>query len=102
MELHYRSYGSGPPLVILHGLFGSLHNWQSHAAFLGKHFQVFAIDLRNHGASPHSPVMSYAAMAEDMLEFVGRHHIAPVHLLGHSMGGKTAMHFALSCPQEVT
>lgn len=101
MELHYRSYGSGPPLIILHGLFGSLNNWHSHATLLGKQFQVFTVDQRNHGASPHSPVMNYEAMAQDILEFVNRHHLAPVHLLGHSMGGKTAMQCALSYPQEV-
>ncbi len=101
MELHYRSYGSGPPLIILHGLFGSLNNWHSHATLLGEQFQVFTIDQRNHGASPHSPVMSYEAMANDILEFITRHHIAPVHLLGHSMGGKTAMEFALGHGQEV-
>ncbi len=101
MELHYRSYGSGPPLIILHGLFGSLNNWHSHAMLLGEQFRVFTIDQRNHGASPHSPVMSYEAMANDILEFINRHHIAPVHLLGHSMGGKTAMQFALSHPQEM-
>lgn len=101
MELHYRTYGSGPPLIILHGLFGSLNNWQSHAAMLGGHFQVFSLDLRNHGASPHSPVMSYEAVAEDILEFINKHLGAPVHLLGHSMGGKTAMQFSLSHPREV-
>ncbi len=101
MELHYRSYGSGPPLIILHGLFGSLNNWHSHATLLGEQFQVFTVDLRNHGASPHSPVMSYEAMANDILGFITRHHLAPVHLLGHSMGGKTAMQFALTHAHEV-
>jgi len=101
MELHYRAYGSGPPLIILHGLFGSLNNWHSHATLLGERYQVFTIDQRNHGASPHSPVMSYEVMANDILEFINRHHSAPVHLLGHSMGGKTAMQFALTHPREV-
>ena len=101
LELHYHTYGAGSPLVILHGLFGSLNNWHSHAAFLGKHFQVFTVDQRNHGASPHAASMNYTVMADDLREFIGRHHLAPVHLLGHSMGGKTVMQFALSYPQEV-
>jgi esterase len=101
MELHFRTYGQGPPLVILHGLFGSLNNWHSHATFLGQDFRVFAVDQRNHGGSPHAPVMSYAAMAEDLLEFIQRHQIAPAMLIGHSMGGRTAMQFAVTHPQHV-
>jgi len=101
VDLNFRAYGTGPPLVILHGLFGSLNNWHSHATFLGGQFRVFTVDQRNHGGSPHSPVMNYAAMAEDLQEFIHRNRIAPVHLLGHSMGGRTAMQYALSNPGEV-
>jgi esterase len=101
MRLHYRDYGAGPPLVILHGLFGSLNNWHSHATFLGERYHVLVVDLRNHGGSPHSPIMTYAAMAEDILEFIKEHNTGPVNLLGHSMGGRAAMQCALSFPDEV-
>jgi esterase len=102
MQLYFREYGSGPPIVILHGLFGSLNNWHSHATFLGERFRVFTIDQRNHGLSPHSPEMTYASMAEDLREFVAAKAITPVNLIGHSMGGKTAMRFALDFPLEVS
>lgn len=101
MDLNFRTYGSGTPLVILHGLFGSLNNWHSHAVVLGERFRVCVPDQRNHGASPHVPEMSYEAMAGDLLECLERTGIAPVHLVGHSMGGKTAMQFALTHPREV-
>jgi pimeloyl-ACP methyl ester carboxylesterase len=101
MRLHYREYGCGPPVIILHGLFGSLNNWHSHASRLGEFFHVFALDQRNHGASPHAAEMNYAAMADDLREFLADHHLAPVSLVGHSMGGKTAMQFALDYPGDV-
>jgi len=100
-ELHYRTYGSGLPLVILHGLFGSLNNWHSHATAFGEHFHVFSVDQRNHGSSPHAASMNYEVMADDLVQFIGTHHIAPVHLLGQSMGGKTAMQLALRHPRDV-
>lgn len=101
MDLNFRTYGAGPPLVILHGLFGSLNNWHSQATLLGEQFRVFTVDQRNHGGSPHAPAMSYAAMAEDLEEFIRHQRIAPVYLLGHSMGGRTAMQFALGRPGDV-
>lgn len=93
MHLHYRQYGSGPVLILLHGLFGSLNNWHTHALAFAERFTVFAVDQRNHGASPHDPVSSYAAMAEDLREFMDVHGIGEAFLLGHSMGGKTVMQF---------
>lgn len=101
MKLHYRSYGSGEPLIILHGLFGSLNNWHTLAGRLGEHFHVLPVDLRNHGQSPHSEATSYALMADDLLEFMHVHGVTAAHLLGHSMGGKTAMEFALRHPGMV-
>jgi esterase len=95
MRLHFREYGRGEPLIILHGLFGSLANWDALSRRLGSHFRVLALDQRNHGHSPHSVEMNYHVMAEDVREFMGAHGLARAHLLGHSMGGKTAMHFAL-------
>jgi pimeloyl-ACP methyl ester carboxylesterase len=96
MEFHHRSYGAGPPLVILHGLFGSSDNWSALARRWGRHFHVWTFDARNHGRSFHHGLLDYASMAEDLLQFMEQHGIASAHLLGHSMGGKTAMSFALT------
>lgn len=101
MRLHFRSYGQGEPLIILHGLFGSLENWRSISLKLSEHFQVFAVDQRNHGQSPHAPEMNYELMAGDLAEFIKAHHLPPINLMGHSMGGKTAMQFALLYPALV-
>jgi pimeloyl-ACP methyl ester carboxylesterase len=96
MQLHFQNYGQGAPLIILHGLFGSLENWHSISQNLAADFQVFAVDQRNHGRSHHAAEMSYQLMAEDLKEFMMSHQLEAVHLLGHSMGGKTAMQFALN------
>ncbi len=94
--LHYNVTGdTGPYLCILHGLFGSLENWGSQARALSRHFQVINIDLRNHGRSPHHSCMGYTAMAEDVLHLLNHLAIDRTYILGHSMGGKTAMQFAL-------
>jgi esterase len=94
MKLHFKRYGTGPSLCILHGLFGSLNHWHSHARALSERFTVYVLDQRNHGGSPHDSVMTYDAMADDLREFMDDHSIPEVRLLGHSMGGKTAMRFA--------
>lgn len=101
MQLHSESCGAGPPLIILHGLFGSLENWRSMSRKLGQHFQVFSLDMRNHGGSPHSAEFSCALMAEDLKEFMDEHSLCSAHLLGHSLGGKVAMQFALTHPDFV-
>ena len=101
MELHFQTEGRGDPLIILHGLLGSLDNWRTVSGQLAGHCQVVAVDLRNHGLSPHSPEMDYALMAEDLGELLDRLGFARVGLLGHSMGGKVAMEFALSHPGRV-
>ena len=101
MKLNFQSYGTGFPLIILHGLFGSLDNWQTISTRLGEHFQVFAVDQRNHGRSPHTDVFDYEVMAEDLREFMQSHGLVRAHLIGHSMGGKTAMEFALRHPELV-
>jgi esterase len=95
LELEYTVVGEGPPIVILHGLFGSARNWSSFAKSLAETHQVYALDLRNHGTSPWSPAMSYREMAEDVRGFMVRHDLAGAAVLGHSMGGKTAMVLAL-------
>ncbi len=101
MILHYQEYGNGQPLVILHGLLGSLDNWHTLSRTFASSFRVLAVDQRNHGKSPHSDVFTYDAMAEDLTELLDRLKIPSAHLLGHSMGGKTAMRFALSNPSRV-
>jgi esterase len=100
--LHFRSFGkSGHPLIILHGLLGSLDNWATLAKIFGERFHVFALDARNHGRSGHSTIMNYEAMVGDVLAFMTDHSITSAHLLGHSMGGKTAMHFAVTHPEMI-
>lgn len=94
MNLNFKEYGEGKPLVILHGLFGSLDNWFSLAkAFADKH-RVYLVDQRNHGQSPHTDTHTYDEMAEDLFAFFEQNELRDAILIGHSMGGKTAMHFA--------
>ncbi|MHB8261381.1 MAG: alpha/beta fold hydrolase [Bacteroidia bacterium] len=96
MQLAYRKYGKGQPLLILHGLFGQSDNWHTLATRFGNvGFEVYTIDLRNHGLSPHSEVWNYEVMADDIKEFIDSHHLQNPILMGHSMGGKAAMFFAL-------
>lgn len=102
MNLHSRSYGLGAPLIILHGLLGSLDNWATLAKKLGERFHVYAFDARNHGRSSHSEKMNYDVMVEDLHLFMRQHDIPAAYLLGHSMGGKTVMHFAVAHPDMVT
>lgn len=102
MKLFSQISGSGPPLIILHGLFGSLDNWHSLAKRFSQQFRVYAVDQRNHGRSPHSDILSYEAMREDLREFYEDQGLQGAFLLGHSMGGKTAMEFALTYPQLVS
>lgn len=95
LPLAYADYGAGPPLLILHGMLGSSGNWRSVAKRLGSACHVFALDLRNHGQSPRHERMSYAEMSEDVAEFIRQQKLNGVTVLGHSMGGKTAMMLAL-------
>ena len=101
MRLHFREYGQGPPLIILHGLFGSLDNWGAISSRLAGDFHVYAVDQRNHGGSPHSEDMNYRLMADDLREFMDDRALDRAHVLGHSMGGKTAMQFALQYGSRV-
>lgn len=98
MQLNYKKVGEGTPLIILHGLFGSLDNWMGIAKTLGERFEVYLLDARNHGQSPHSDEFDYELMAEDLYEFIQEHQIVNPVVLGHSMGGKTAMQFAMNHP----
>jgi len=100
MQLFFRKFGQGKPLIILHGLFGISDNWVSFGkkiAELG--YEVYIPDQRNHGQSPHSPVFNYLALVDDLFEFIDEHQLEEAVILGHSMGGKVAMRFALENPQ---
>lgn len=98
MKLFYRHFGSGEPVIILHGLFGLSDNWVTHGKRMAEHFSVYLPDLRNHGQSPHSPTFNYTAMADDLHEFIDDHQLKNPVIIGHSMGGKVAMQFALEYP----
>ncbi len=105
VDLFFRSFGGGgdgaPPLVILHGLLGSSRNWMTAGAELGRDRHVVALDLRNHGESPHTGEHTYPFMAEDVLAWMDARGIGRAHLLGHSMGGKAAMRLAADHPERV-
>lgn len=101
MKLHFKRKGSGPALIVLHGLLGMLDNWKTIANILAEHFEVYLVDQRNHGRSPHDPVHTYGAMVDDIYEFVDEHSLSGVYLIGHSMGGKTAMSFASKHPELI-
>jgi pimeloyl-ACP methyl ester carboxylesterase len=98
MQLHFKTFGTGRPLVILHGLFGDGDNWHGVATRLADRFRVLVPDLRNHGRSPHSAEMSYPAMAGDVAELLAAQGLTAADVLGHSLGGKVAMQLALTRP----
>jgi len=102
VELNFNLLGeNAPPLIIMHGLFGSARNWQGIAKQLSDRFRVYTLDLRNHGASPHADSMDYQSMAADVVLFMQQQNIENAVLLGHSMGGKVAMQLALTNPEKV-
>jgi pimeloyl-ACP methyl ester carboxylesterase len=103
VELAFEELGNPDevPLIILHGFFASSRNWRQVAEKLAAKFHVYLLDLRNHGASPHHPLMDYPAMAADLLLFMENQGLTTASLLGHSMGGKVAMWFALNHPERV-
>ncbi|MGQ7249576.1 alpha/beta fold hydrolase [Halomonas sp. V046] len=102
MELHFTDTGgAGVPLVIVHGLLGSADNWRSHVKAWASHYRVIALDLRNHGRSPHASGMAYADMAHDVVSVLDRCNVDKAYLLGHSMGGKVVISLARLMPERV-
>jgi esterase len=102
LKLHHRIKGEGDSVIImLHGLFGSLENLGGIGRLLADQLCVHSLDLRNHGRSPHHPQMNYQNMATDIINYMNDAGLEKAHLLGHSMGGKTAMQLALSNPERV-
>ncbi|MBK7357934.1 MAG: alpha/beta fold hydrolase [Saprospiraceae bacterium] len=91
INLHYKKTGQGPALIILHGLFGSLDNWQSLARLLSSDYTVYCLDLRNHGKSAHTDAFSFELMAMDVFKFIELHQLHQPDLIGHSMGGKVVL-----------
>ena len=102
MKLFCRQFGAGQPVIILHGLFGLSDNWVSFGRRLGDHYRVLIPDLRNHGHSPHSNVFDFPSLEDDIAEMVEEYGLSDIYLLGHSLGGKTAMFFTLHHPGLVS
>jgi pimeloyl-ACP methyl ester carboxylesterase len=101
--LYSKIEGSGQPLLIIHGFLGMSDNWKTLGAqFAPEGFQVHILDLRNHGRSFHSDEFNYQAMAQDVFEYCQAYKLEKVSIIGHSMGGKTAMLFATTYPEMVT
>jgi len=103
LHLNFKTFGQqqAQPLLILHGLFGMLDNWQTLALQFAKHYHVFTIDQRNHGKSFHTSDFNYHLLSDDLFDFMHQHQINSAHIIGHSMGGKTAMQFAVDNPNMV-
>ncbi len=102
MELHFRKYGSGRPLIILHGIFGISDNWVSFGKRIAESgYKVFILDQRNHGRSPHHYALNYYALVDDLKEFIEQQGIKDPIIMGHSMGGKVAMRYTLENPHDV-
>lgn len=101
IELHSTVLGEGRPFVILHGFLGMGDNWKTLGNKFSEEYQVHLIDQRNHGRSPHTSEMNYSAMAADIKDYCSKNQLKDILLLGHSMGGKVAMHVAAENPSLV-
>jgi pimeloyl-ACP methyl ester carboxylesterase len=102
LQLNYKKFGQGQStLIVLHGFLGSLDNWQTLAVKFGDFGKVITIDQRNHGKSMHTDIHSIPLMVNDLKLFLDQHNLEKVYLMGHSMGGKVAMQFALDFPEKV-
>lgn len=98
MKLFFRRMGQGNPVIILHGFLGLSDNWVTFGRQLAGDFEVFIPDLRNHGQSPHDPLMNFPVLVKDLHEMMEELDLKNVSLIGHSLGGKVAMEFALQYP----
>ena len=101
LQLAFEAHGEGPPVIVLHGMFGSGRNWRGVAGALAAQYRVLCVDLRNHGKSPWIDAMSYHDMAADVLALIRSEGLDRPVVIGHSMGGKTAMTLALESPASV-
>jgi esterase len=101
LHLNFREAGEGPPLIILHGVFGSGENWLTVSKLFTPFFKVFLVDQRNHGRSPQTEDFSYQLMVEDLKDFADQQNLDSFFLIGHSMGGKVAMKFASLHPERL-
>lgn len=99
IHLNYKKFGQGSPIVILHGIFGMLDNWKTFGRKLSDEFEVFLIDQRDHGRSPHTKDFNYPILADDIKDFLVFHGIGKCNFIGHSMGGKVMMEFARKYPE---
>lgn len=99
--LNYKTFGSGDPVVIMHGLFGMLDNWQTIAKKLAEHYMVYIVDLRDHGKSDHTDEFNYQLLAQDIADFLESEWIHSAYIIGHSMGGKTALQLTVDHPDLV-
>ena len=103
MDLHFKKYGKGKPLIILHGIFGISDNWVTFGKRVSElGYEVYIPDQRNHGRSPHHYAFNYYALTDDLTEFIEQQGIEEPVILGHSMGGKLAMRFTLENPDDVS
>ncbi len=101
MKLNFARSGTNIPVIIIHGLFGSMGNIRPIARILEPDYQVYLLEMRNHGDSPHGDEMSFSIMADDVIEFMDYREIEKAYLIGHSMGGKISMQIALNYPERV-
>ena len=101
MKMFFRKFGEGPALIICHGLYGASDNWVGIARELAKKYEVFIPDWRNHGNSPRTKEHRYIDLKNDLLEFMDDQNLVKASLIGHSMGGKACMFFAIDYPERV-
>jgi|TARA_B110000967_G_C18898545_1_gene572667 esterase len=99
--LHSRILGKGTPFLILHGFLGMGDNWKTLGNKFAKNHEVHLVDQRNHGRSFHSDDFSYDGLVNDLNNYIEHYKLDKIILLGHSMGGKAAMHFAVNYPEKV-
>lgn len=99
--LNHKIYGQGDPIIILHGLFGMLDNWQTIAKKLAEDYMVILVDQRDHGKSDHTAEFNYKVLSEDLRDFLEENWIHETVIIGHSMGGKTALQFAADNPDMI-